>query len=223
MWDAGIVLARYVATLPRPGEQCVFVELGAGTGHVGLTACASCPEGDGRLAALVLTDLPAVVPLLEENCARNVRALPSALRIAVLPFRWGDTADFSRLSERARARDGTPAPRTLCIGGDLLYRHEVVEPLVCALRALLLPAATAGVARAAAAAHDARALSDEALLSASMEHCPDAVSRFVCEASAAGLRVSQVHFDELDRVYRARSVVVLRVTARGAPRIKAPQ
>ncbi|KAJ1621144.1 hypothetical protein T492DRAFT_887521 [Pavlovales sp. CCMP2436] len=93
VWDAGIVLARYIATLPRPGERVALIELGAGTGHVGLTAAACCPE----VVALVLTDLPTVVPLLEANVARNAGALPATLRAAALAYRWGEAAELLRL------------------------------------------------------------------------------------------------------------------------------
>lgn len=213
VWDAGVVLGRYVATLPRPGERCILVELGAGTGHVGLTAAACCPDdADGRLAALVLTDLPAVLQLLEENAQRNACALPPSMRTVVLPYRWGDASDFALLrAELGRlaavgaavlpppGHGGTAPPRVVCIGGDLLYRREVVQPLVAALCAFLLPAGRQG------------ALAAEAVLSASMEHCPEAVEHFSAAARANGLELAQVPHADLHDVYRARSIVVLRV------------
>lgn len=205
VWDAGIVLGRYAASLPRPGERCILLELGAGTGHVGLSAAACCTRGEERLAALVLTDLPAVLQLLLKNAERNAHTLPRGVRTAVLPYRWGDAADLAGIrAELSRVAAPFDTLRTICMGGDLIYRHEVVAPLVAALSALLLPTAAAGT--------PAGALATEAVISASMEHCPEAVACFVDVARAEGLAVTQVPFGELDSVYRMRSVVVLRVT-----------
>jgi hypothetical protein len=204
VWDAGIVLARYAATLPRAGEQCVLLELGAGTGHVGLAAACLCPA-DGRLRALVLSDLPSVLDLLRGNAARNAKALPAALRIAVVGYRWGDVTDLAALRAAAGLAAGAPdRTRTICVGGDLLYRVEVVEPLVRALAALLFPADGGG--------GTCLPLAAEAVVSASMEHCPLAVTSFVERARAAQMRVEQVPFERLDAVFRSRSVVVLRIT-----------
>jgi hypothetical protein len=153
---------------------------------------------------------------LEDNAQRNSRALPEHCEVAVRPYRWGDASDLALLrAELGRLAAGAVEPRSsgeaapprvVCLGGDLLYRHEVVQPLVAALRALLLPVSAGGGALAA-----------EAVLSASMEHCPEAVAQFAAAARAKGLEVAQVPFDELHSVYRARSVVVLRVVrCRGA-------
>ena len=65
LWDGALVLAAYLLTLPRHrfhGTRCV--ELGAGVGTA------------GRVAALlgaqaIITDIPKVLPLLQENLAAN--------------------------------------------------------------------------------------------------------------------------------------------------------
>jgi predicted nicotinamide N-methyase len=213
VWDAGIVLARYAATLPRAGERCILLELGSGTGHAGLAASALCEAADGRLAAVILTDLPTVLHLLETNIERNRHALPPGVRTAVAPYRWGDRADLAQLRASIAQLETTPGAaaragraRAVCIGGDLLYRQEVVQPLVQALVDLLLPPPQA-------AGVDTGPIAAEAVVSASMEHCPDAVTQFVAAARTAGLCVAQVPYDELDPAFRSRSVVVLRCVA----------
>lgn len=116
VWDAGIVLATH-AFAERHGSA--LLDLGSGTGIVGLAAAAS-----GRFERVVLTDLPTVVPLLQRNASAN--ALHSA--VEVLPLAWDDEQMLRRVAARG--------PFELIVGGDLLYRPPVVPPLLHALRAL---------------------------------------------------------------------------------------
>lgn len=197
VWDAGIVLARHAATvLSHSAAGAILIDLGAGTGHVGLTISALCPRG--VLGTAMLTDLPAVLPLLEANVARNAHALPPELHVHAVAYRWGDDHDLEEIAHHVHAVGGHP--HVLCVGGDLLYREETIEPLVNALCELL------GVS----GAHGA--LTNEALISTSMEHSPDTAMAFVDAATDAGLTVQQVPFDQMDPHWRSPSVVVLSVT-----------
>ena len=62
MWDAGVALLRYLAEHPGTVTGKRVVELGAGTGIVGLAVA--------RLGAAhtVITDLDTVCPLIQQNC-----------------------------------------------------------------------------------------------------------------------------------------------------------
>ena len=119
--------------MPRVEEHSV-IELGAGTGVVGLY-CA-------RLGArsVTLTDLDEVTPLLELNGALNAvlaadAAAEGGVRACALP--WGDSA----LPPGLRA-----APPSLVVLSDVVYDPEGYAPLVASLRALVRAREDAGVA-----------------------------------------------------------------------------
>ncbi|KAJ2552390.1 Protein-lysine N-methyltransferase efm6 [Coemansia sp. RSA 1933] len=70
VWDAGIVLAKYIDWQVSQGNMDLsgktVLELGAGTGIVGITVACLQPE-----CSIVLTDKETLVPLLERNIALN--------------------------------------------------------------------------------------------------------------------------------------------------------
>ena len=164
VWDAGIVLATHVFAnhhnrSPRSsGGQLQLLDLGSGTGIVGLAAAAS-----GGFGRIVLTDLPTVVPLLQRNAAQN--DVPAGTVVEVLPLLWDDV----HMLERACAR----GPFDLVVGGDLLYRAQVVAPLLHALRTLV-------------GAHTT------VLLTASLQHSPETIHLFAHEAECAGFCVERL-------------------------------
>eukprot|EP01112_Ceratiomyxa_fruticulosa_P022481 TRINITY_DN8232_c0_g1_i1.p2 TRINITY_DN8232_c0_g1~~TRINITY_DN8232_c0_g1_i1.p2 ORF type:complete len:204 (-),score=36.25 TRINITY_DN8232_c0_g1_i1:248-859(-) len=88
VWDAAIVLAKYLTSLP-PGyfKNKRVIELGAGTGIVGLT-CAFPELG----AEVWITDLPKLLPLLSHNA--RINGLEKNVHIETLS--WGeDVSSFS--------------------------------------------------------------------------------------------------------------------------------
>lgn len=134
VWDAGIVLAAYVhkseaRTASLEGQKRRCVDLGSGTGIVGLVAAAT-----GAFKSVVLTDLPSVVPLLESNVEENRPSL-AGVEMLSIPLRWDDEQEV----RDAALRYG---PFELIVGGDLLYRPPVVAPLLTALLALATPDTT---------------------------------------------------------------------------------
>lgn len=86
VWDAGIVLLRFVALAPVAAVLATHprvVELGSGTGVVGIGAAAL--GGD-----VVMTDLPEVLPLLRHNVALNAEIVARAQgSLSVVELRWG--------------------------------------------------------------------------------------------------------------------------------------
>lgn len=167
VWDAGIVLASYVrartggADLLPGAERGTLrcLDLGSGTGIVGLAAAAS-----GVFERVVLTDLPSVVPLLEANAKANsgVAGYPIetgqydvARRITLvecLPLRWEDESQLAAVAARG--------PYDLIVAGDVLYRPPVVAPLLNALRRLATPGVT------------------DVLVAASLAHSPESMAAF---------------------------------------------
>lgn len=117
VWDAGLVLAHFIIKhwhgLLRPARR--FVEIGAGTGAVGLTAAALGADH------VTLTDLPRFVPLLEEAIALNNF---SAAKVTALPLTWGSEEDAERVGQ----------PADCILVSDCLFYEASVEPLVNTLQ-----------------------------------------------------------------------------------------
>ncbi|XP_028854992.1 EEF1A lysine methyltransferase 3-like [Denticeps clupeoides] len=151
VWDAALHLCRFFEESPVDLKGKKIIELGAGTGIVGILAA--------RLGAdVTITDLPLAVPQLQSNVSSNVPSLgwPGAIP-KVFPLSWGkDQHEFSSdwdlvlgadivylpdtfpllldtlshlcrvgtvvyLSSKMRAEHGTPA----FYGGDLPQRFNV--------------------------------------------------------------------------------------------------
>ena len=142
---------RLEAQLGRPAA--LVVELGAGTGLAGLAVAVSVSQR--RVTpqpAVILTDLAAVVPLLQRNVARN----PLAVGVTVAPLVWGDSASACAALGPGRQAD-------LVVGADLVYRQPNVAPLLAALSQVLC---VGGIA----------------VLALDTSHCPEAVDDFLARA-----------------------------------------
>jgi hypothetical protein len=98
VWDAAIVLARYLARdldlRKRFGTHPLVLDLGSGTGVVGLAAAA-------LGARVVLTDLPEFLPLIELNVKENEHAMGSNV-LGVHALRWGNYDDLERVRNAVR-------------------------------------------------------------------------------------------------------------------------
>ncbi|KAF9514935.1 hypothetical protein BS47DRAFT_1484794 [Hydnum rufescens UP504] len=112
------------------GERKTVIELGSGTGVGGLSAARVLQPED----LLVLTDLAAVLPLLEINLrrdmARRAEAEKSAGEVWIRALPWGDThvAEAVRLELRECGRNVT---QILC--SDLVYFPALLAPLLRSL------------------------------------------------------------------------------------------
>lgn len=96
VWDAGLILAHYLADGRGGGWKekmaggARVIDLGSGTGLVGLTAAA-------LGANTVLTDLAECLEILKLNTESNAGAVAQAGgAAAVLPLRWGDEEDIQQ-------------------------------------------------------------------------------------------------------------------------------
>jgi len=104
VWPAAHALAAHLCAHPDLVRGRRVVELGAGTGLVGLVAAAL------GAAEVVLTDLPSTLPLLASNARRNATAGGGRARVAEL--RWG--------AELAGDFDGCH----VVIGCEIVYQHD---------------------------------------------------------------------------------------------------
>uniref|UniRef100_A0A8D3CX11 Valosin containing protein lysine (K) methyltransferase n=1 Tax=Scophthalmus maximus TaxID=52904 RepID=A0A8D3CX11_SCOMX len=127
VWDAAIVLAKYLETkqfYDPPGGVDVWagrsvLELGAGTGVVGLMAAT-------LGAQVTLTDLEDLQTLLKVNIHEN-QALVSSGSITAKVLKWGeDVSDF------------LPPPQYILMA-DCIYYEQSIVPLVESLKLLSGP------------------------------------------------------------------------------------
>ena len=142
VWDAGLVLAYF---LEKNQEALGFsneekplhvVDVGAGTGVVGLVAAS-------LGANVTLTDLPRIIPFLEEGieanstlfCATNSKSLDSFIR--TIPLSWGNINEVNQLC-MIKDKNGVKigGPPDLIVVSDCVYFEASLAPLICTLREL---------------------------------------------------------------------------------------
>ena len=141
VWDAGLILAHYIACGRGGGWATRLagvraVDLGAGTGLVGLAA-AACG------ADVVLTDQEECLDILRLNAEANAATIAAAGggRVEVMPLGWGDEV----ATQRCRDSGGAGRGYDLVLCGDCMYHTgDAPEKLVDTVRALLAPRRPAG-------------------------------------------------------------------------------
>lgn len=120
VWDAGLVLLHF---LEKHQQEFVhgknILEIGAGTGAVGLTAAALSAK------SVALTDLERILPLLEEGIELNRDCFEKETVVEAQALAWG-TEDFSP----------SHAPDLILVS-DCLYYESSVVPLVTTLTSLV--------------------------------------------------------------------------------------
>ncbi|KAL1523626.1 hypothetical protein AB1Y20_018562 [Prymnesium parvum] len=130
LWRGGEALAEYLIAHPTVVRGLRLLELGAGTGVVGLAAVMA------GAAEVTMTDRHV------EQAAENVEANPAlAPAVRVLELSWG--------AEMAASLAGDV---DLVVGADLVYPHsssEAMELLLATLQALRRPSVLAYVERCA--------------------------------------------------------------------------
>lgn len=109
--------------LSSSNRRLRLLELGSGTGLVGIAAAALLG------ASVTVTDLPRVLPNLRFNADANAAAVAARggeVRVAALS--WGDAAEM----------EGVGGDFDVVVGSDLVYHDHLYEPLLETLRFLLL-------------------------------------------------------------------------------------
>ena len=181
VWDAGITLLAYLTRLAEPlAAHPRVVEVGSGTGVVGLGAAA-------LGAAVVLTDLPGVLPLLRHNLARNEAALTAR----------GGSCDTAELAWGEDVPEELRGPAYV-LAADCVFEAEAARALVATLEQLCFAETTILMA------NEIR------------EHPNNAAGEAAFSAAAARLFVMErVPSSELHPDYACEEIAVVRLRRRG--------
>jgi len=110
LWPSSLVLSQWLCAHPEFVVGKRVVELGAGSGAVGLVCAAL------GASSVTLTDVPDALPLIERNAQRNPPRAGTTVR--VLPCLWGDAGHIDEL-----LRGETHGE---CAGYDVVLCCEVV-------------------------------------------------------------------------------------------------
>jgi predicted nicotinamide N-methyase len=179
VWEAGIVLARWLAGAPDNGapqlSQRRVLDLGSGTGIAGLAAAS-------LGAHVTLSDVADAAPLLARNVAANAAALAAAggsARVACLD--WAAPP-----AELAHA-----APWGLLLAADCVYTAAQVAPFCALVARLTSRTRLGGPPEALLLAHKDRDAGVTAALLAALE---------------ATAPAREVPYEAHDAAYRTRSV-----------------
>lgn len=133
VWDAALVLVHFLEKHQKEfltpcgqqeggGDPIHLVDVGAGTGAVGLAAA-------GLGAKVTLTDLNRILPLLSEGIRLNPGLGGDQVR--ALPLTWGCAGELDAVC--------TPNPPDLICVSDCVYYEASLAPLVFTLRGLAEP------------------------------------------------------------------------------------
>ena len=131
IWDSGRALSKWMTIHLQEGQPTKILELGAGTGIVGLTAAAFADS-----TSVVLTDQPHMIPLLEENIDRN--DLQSKAK--AVPLEWGTDSDEVA---KVISEDSSSMPVfDIVCGSDILYSPDNFSLLLETLCQICTPSVT---------------------------------------------------------------------------------
>lgn len=129
VWDGALLMAHYLQHGSIHLHNQRVLELGAGCGVAGITAAAL-----GRHSDVILTDLPHVVPLLEQNVKRNRHAFVSS-NVTVQTCNWFQPSP-DLLKPRGSELTQWTTPFDIILVADCVWMEELVAPLLSVLKKL---------------------------------------------------------------------------------------
>jgi predicted nicotinamide N-methyase len=119
IWDGGLGLIAYLRKNPALSKNALVIDLGSGTGVVGLGAAAI------GFTNVVVTDLREALDLMIENARLNPK-----FNVSVEEITWGEP-----LSESVKQRISSTSEIVL-VGADIVYRQNLFDPLLTTLEML---------------------------------------------------------------------------------------
>ncbi|CEG44827.1 Putative N2,N2-dimethylguanosine tRNA methyltransferase [Plasmopara halstedii] len=136
IWTSGVLLAAHLE-LYREYYRTIFegarvVEIGSGTGYVGLMVAACF-----RPAHVYLTDLSTHVNGLQRNVERNARAVRTGVQVHVSELSWGSLEQEMDLLESMAVTSDVNDNKIkaasqidVILGTDVAYLQELYDPLL---------------------------------------------------------------------------------------------
>ena len=161
VWDGAVLLGKYLEkeaavsgglfvatpTPPATGGR-IIVEIGAGTGLVGLVLssllnkCAAASGGrEGLLqydSTVIMTDMPALLPRIQSGIDRNALRDGGRTKREAMPLVWGNAEHAERLLT-AHGRGACLAPGDVIVASDLAAPLSAASALLCTLQTLMPP------------------------------------------------------------------------------------
>eukprot|EP00934_Nitzschia_sp_Nitz4_P001151 Nitzschia sp. Nitz4//scaffold218_size35881//17816//18892//NITZ4_007793-RA/size35881-processed-gene-0.18-mRNA-1//-1//CDS//3329542277//1151//frame0 len=137
-WRSGIELATQWESLLLNSEPLKLsppkriLELGSGLGVVGMSFAIQKTLPLAQNAEIVLTDLPAGMPLLSFNVEKNRALFPSSTTVKTKALRWS-------LDQEKDDPFRSEPPFNCILGSDLLYNVEHIPALVATIKRMLHP------------------------------------------------------------------------------------
>ena len=119
IWDGGLGLVEYFRTNEGFSRDALVIDLGSGTGVVGLGMAAV------GFRNSVVTDLHDALGLMKENVNLN----PS-LDVAVEELAWGEPLPTAIEERIARSNE------IFVVGADIVYRQNLFDPLLATMESL---------------------------------------------------------------------------------------
>ncbi|XP_040581726.1 protein N-lysine methyltransferase METTL21D isoform X2 [Lepeophtheirus salmonis] len=118
IWDAALVLAKYLETFIDGHPWKRALELGAGTGFIGLLA------GVTLGIDCLITDVSSIRPLIEKNVKRNASAVKDGVQLIPFTLDWNQPPSLGSLPFQCF---------DLILLSDGIYYEAGIEPLVSVL------------------------------------------------------------------------------------------
>ncbi|KAK5741875.1 Protein-lysine N-methyltransferase rrg1 [Elasticomyces elasticus] len=132
-WASSYLLAKRLSILreklPRMGEEARILELGAGTGLVGLAAAVILQR------TVILTDLPEILPNLQRNVRNNAALLAThGAKVETAVLDWSQPGDFTLPGSNSGQQLSPSHTFPLILAADAVYSSAHPELLVQAIR-----------------------------------------------------------------------------------------
>lgn len=126
IWDGSIVLAKYLEANPAIVVNKAVLEVGSGTGIVGIVA--------GLIGAnrSVLTDLQYTLKNLQHNVDKNKPHSEESYNVEVMELDWFNAATYPT----TRDDNGVEKNWDVVLGADVVWIEELILPLVNTLVAI---------------------------------------------------------------------------------------
>lgn len=197
VWDAALVLGHYIQTGKARKKYIAnqrILELGSGTGIVGLIA-AACGARE-----VVVSDLPELIPLLNKNIEENTSSLENNAPVAVKAkcYCWGEISNFEEICQDMRWIDASGKHIVKCVLiADCVYYDEAVEPLAATVHHII---ATGSQPVSVLCSYEDRDIGNKRQLQEKFSHLI---------VNVYGLCIEYIPFSEMHEEYRSPDIHIM--------------